>query len=192
MGRNFHIHWQKQKIFCRRDSSVFRTPSNISDEAFIMKMVNDKKSFLIFPKRLHHRCLIRSYIHLWEIYMTFYEKISGAVTFLSNASKFLHHVLIEYQFFRAILKNYFWSKSVFCFSILLESSYKLHKLWIIFTSNAVIYIVRICHVTNVKLPEHQQTRWSEQARYLKFKWLQQTMTISLTNNEPFRQIGLFD
>ena len=102
------------------------------------------------------------------------------------------HVLIEYQFFRAILKNYFWSKSVFCFSILLESSYKLHKLWIIFTSNAVIYIVRICHVTNVKLPEHQQTRWSEQARYLKFKWLQQTMTISLTNNEPFRQIGLFD
>ena len=92
MGRNFHIHWQKQNIFCRRDHEIFRTPWNISDEAFIMKMVNDKKSFLIFPKRLHHRCLIRSYIHLWEIYMTFYKKIYGAVTFLSNASKLLYHM----------------------------------------------------------------------------------------------------
>ena len=101
------------------------------------------------------------------------------------------HVLIEYQFFSAIWKTisdlrvffvslYYWNHltSYICFELFL---YKMP-----------LYIVRIYHVTNVKLPEHQQTRWSEQARYLKFKWLQQTMTILLTNNEPFRQIGLFD
>ena len=134
MGRNFHIHWQKQNIFCRRDSSVFRTPWNISDEAFIMKMVNDKKSFLIFPKRLHHRCLIRSYIHLWEIYMTFYKKICGAVTFLSNASKLLHHMFwlninFSAQFWKTIsdlrvffVSLYYWNHltSYICFELFLH------------------------------------------------------------------------
>ena len=134
MGRNFHIHWQKQNIFCRRDHEIFRTPWNISDEAFIMKMVNDKKSFLIFPKRLHHRCLIRSYIHLWEIYMTFYKKIYGAVTFLSNASKLLHHMFwlninFSAQFWKTIsdlrvffVSLYYWNHltSYICFELFLH------------------------------------------------------------------------